>query len=236
MHRNVLPRQFDAFRNHSARARAVLMRATREPPDQASPHSRLAFGHTRWRRFLLIFSTACLTLGLMAAGVVRGVLPVWADFRGQQQIKLSITQITGFGHGTFPEFFQTADGDSHPVLVAVLDDVEILGVCASSKVDVPFGSIVARIVSDADTPIRAQTLEMAIEEITVNDIAIGDLGLNTGAFTEGGTPREVRTGRLPIDGRNLRLTVHAKVRWITVEGLRGSGIRVSTGTTVQECF
>ncbi|GAB2662158.1 DUF6230 family protein [Nocardia goodfellowii] len=181
-----------------------------------------------------MFGAACAALCLMIAGVLRGALPVWADFRGQQAIKISISQITGYGHGSFPEFFQTADGRSHPVLVAALDEVEIQGLCASSKVDVPFGSIVARVTSD--TPVHIQALEMAIEEITITDFASHTLGLNSGAFTADGVPREVWQGRLPIDGRNLHLSVNAKVRWVDVKGVKGAGIHVSTGLTVQECF
>ncbi|MGK5552607.1 DUF6114 domain-containing protein [Actinomadura kijaniata] len=107
--------------------------------DASGPGSPPSGGGTRWPRFIAAFTSACLVLALMVTGVLRGALPVWAALRGEQYIKVSVQQVIGYGHGAFPQFFQTGDGETRPVLVAALDDAHIRGVCASSKVRSPLG-------------------------------------------------------------------------------------------------
>ncbi|WP_168212222.1 DUF6230 family protein [Actinomadura rubteroloni] len=165
--------------------------------------------------------------------MLQGSLPVWATLRGEQYIKLSITQITGYGRGSSPQLFRSMDGKSHPVLVAAVDDARIRGLCASSKVKAPFGTVVARFVVPPDGPVvRVRSLRMAIQDIEIADLADGALTLGR----PGGGARDARPGSLPLDGRDLRLAVHAKVRWVTVEGMKASGMRLSTGTAVKECY
>ncbi|MFI6515593.1 DUF6230 family protein [Spirillospora sp. NPDC050679] len=211
--------------------------AERVPTVPSEADGILLEGRTRWHRFLAVLTGACLVLAAMVTGVLQGKLPVWAALRGDQYIKVSIAQVTGYGHGAFPQFFQTGDGRSHPVLVAALDDVAVRGVCASSKVRVPFGSVVARLTTSPEGPaIAMRAMQMAIEQVEITDLAGTGVDLNRAAEAADGTPREARPGRLPIDGRNIRFSVHAKIRWVTVRGMKASGMRLSTGMKVKECF
>src|SRR5690349_19903343 len=109
-------------------------------------------GRTRWRHFTGMLAAALTVLTVMVIGVFQGVLPVSAALRGKQNIKLSITQVTGYATGSFPKFFQNRDGDNQPVVVIGLQKVSLQGLCASGKVNTPLGAYVIRFASNPGGP------------------------------------------------------------------------------------
>lgn len=195
-------------------------------------------GRTRWRRFLGLMLPAGTVLALMILGVLQGALPVSAAVQGEQRIKISATQVSAQGSGSFPQFFQTQDGQNHTVVVIGLDQLRVQGLCASGKVDTPLGPYVVRITTAADgPPLQVGNLQAAIEGI--DGVGIGGQGvsLNRVVTAPGGVPVDSGPpGTLPINVQGLVLDVHANVRWVTVSSLKLSGVGLTAGLNVPECF
>jgi hypothetical protein len=195
-------------------------------------------GHTRWRRFFGLLASALTVCAVMIAGVLEGVLPVSAALRGNQSIKLSIQHVSVYADGSFPRFFQTRDGHNHTVVVVGLHQVRVEGLCASGKASTPLGSYVLRITTPpGGQHLQVDDLQMALEGIDGVQITGGSVSLNRGATSAKGVPAESGLpGTLPITATDLTLRIHGSVRWLTASGLKLSGVGLTTGRDVKECF
>ena len=196
-------------------------------------------GYTHWRRFVGLLFPALIVVSLMIMGVLQGTLPVSAAMQGQQRIKLSIDRFSAYSYGSFPQFFQTRDGQRHTVVVVGLRDLRAEGMCASGKVDTPLGPFVIRInTRPGGRPFHAADVQMAVEEVNGADVAGQSLSLNRAATLPDGTPTEAGPpGTLPINAKTLTLSLHANLRWVTASGLNLSGVDLlAPGLHAKECF
>lgn len=195
-------------------------------------------GRTRWRRFVGLLLPALTVLTVMVLGVLHGVLPVSAAVQGQQRIKITATQASALGSGSFPQFFQTQDGQNHTVVVLGLDQLRVQGLCASGRVDTPLGAYVVRITTaPGGPPLQVGNLQAAIEGIDGLNIGGQTVSLNRVVTAPNGVPVDSGApGTLPINVTGLVMDLHANVRWVTVSSLKLSGVGLSAGLNVPECF
>ncbi|MBA0124677.1 hypothetical protein H0B56_03890 [Haloechinothrix sp. YIM 98757] len=210
----------------------------------ASPHADESAeprhgGRTRWRRFAGLLVPALLIAVVMVFGVLHGVLPIAVAAEGQQRIKVEIEEMTATGYGAFPQFFESQDGQRHPVVVVGFSDMRATGMCGSGKVETPIGDYVLRAESQDEDgqPVQASDVKLAIENIDGANLGGETLSLNRHETAPDGTPVDSGPeGTLPITARSVLLDVHADVRWLTTSGLRLSGVDLTAGTNVEECF
>lgn len=195
-------------------------------------------GRTRWRRFAVVLTGALALAVAMCLGIVEGVLPVALALDGQQRIKITAEEFGGIATGAFPQFFETEDGERHTVVVVGLDDVRLRALCASGSVPTPIGTYVLRLTTPVDgDPVQAGSIRFAVESLDGLGLAGQQLLVNRDATAPDGTPRDAGSpGSLPIQTRALTLDLSATVRWATVDSLALTGLDLTLGDDVPECF
>ena len=204
----------------------------RAPMVMSAPRRRL-----RWRRFGLLFVPAMLALLMLGACAATGAVPVALALEGQQTLKISAKSLTTRVGGTFPEFFQTRDGQRKATVVVALSDLKARGLCVSTRADTAVGKFVLRAETPPDGPeVSAGDVKFALESIDGVDVLGQQLGLNR-AFTPDGTPTDAGgPGAVPVQAGNLALNVSATARWATVNQLQISNLSLRIGDDQPECL
>lgn len=194
-------------------------------------------GRTRWRRFVGLLLPVLLVVALMISGVLNGRLPISVAAEGQQRIKIEIKEMSASGYGAFPQFFETQDGRRRTVVVIGLSDARATGLCGSGKVKTPIGDYVLRVETKGDQQLRVDDFQMAVENVDGADFVGGAIEVNRHDTAPDGTPVDSGDeGTLPLTLRSLLLDLHADVRWITASGMTLSGMDLTAGLAVPECF
>lgn len=203
--------------------------------DSATGTAEPGTGRTRWRRFAGLLTPVLLAVALMFVGVLTGSLPISVAAEGQQRIKIELKEMSATAHGAFPRSFQTQDGRRHTTVVIGLSEARATGLCASGKVETPIGDYVLRVKSTKQ--LHIDDLRLAVENVDGATLAGGAVALNRHETAPDGTPIDSgHAGTLPITVRSLLLDLHADVRWVTASGINLSGVDITVGPTVPECF
>lgn len=188
-------------------------------------------------RFAAAFLSGLLALVMMIAGMLLGIVPVSAELVGDVTVEVSIRQLTTSAGGVFPQLTQTRAGDRQIVLAVDLHDTRAEEVCVSGAVDSVFGTQVLRITSRPGHV-------LAIAEVSLAMDAFADVRMLSGSFAIDGlstTPDGIvvldqRPGRLPIEVHDLKVRIHATIRWVSLRGVDQSGVDMDMGHDVTECF
>lgn len=196
-------------------------------------------GRIVWHRFALALTPAVIALALLGLGATTGAVPVAVAVEGQQALKVSVKRYHADMSATFPSFFQDANGQKNTVLVLSLRNLEVQGLCVSTKVDTPMGPYVLRITTpDAGAPVSAGDVTLAIQDLHGLDLKTSLLEANKERprTPTGDSLADVHTGGpVPLTFDQLRVNVNMTVRWLTANQLELSGLNVSGNLAQREC-
>lgn len=195
-------------------------------------------GRTRWGRFGVILLAVLLAAAGMVGAAATGLVPVALATDGRQHVKVTAAEFGAVATGVFPQFVQDADGARRPVVVVGLGDVRVRGLCASGAVPTPVGTWVLRLDTPPDgEQIRAGDVQFAIDSVDGLGAAGQRLLVNRQETGPDGIPVDVAApGELPLLAEGLQLDLSATVRWASVADLALSGLDLTIGDDVPECF
>ncbi|WP_146251324.1 DUF6230 family protein [Nocardia tenerifensis] len=192
---------------------------------------------TRWGRFSALFCSGLLVVALTVAGMIYGVVPVSAQLYGEVSIKVSLQHLSTSAGGIFPQAIQSRSDGQIFALKVTLHDTVVEGLCASGRVDSLFGSQVLRISSKPGHQVRIAETSLAMDSFENVEVIAGSLAVDGVSTTPDGLVLiEGYPGRLPIDVRDLKMQLHATIRWTSIQGLSQSGTDMDMGRDVAECF
>ncbi|MER7433630.1 DUF6230 family protein [Pseudonocardia alni] len=193
-------------------------------------------GHVRGRRFAMVFLPSMPALGLLAAGVAGGAVPVALAMEGRQTLKFTAARFDAEARGALPSFVQNQDGSRQPVVVLQLSGITIAGACVSTAVDTPLGSYVLPAVTEDSMPIVVGDAQIAIESLDGVGAAGQQVLLNRSETAPDGTPVDTSTGGVPVTAGGLALDIRATARWATVNQLTLSRLRLQVGQDQPKCL
>lgn len=207
-------------------------------PQQLAPEVARHRGYIRWSRFAMLLVPALLTVALLGAGAASGAVPVAVAMQGRQTVKITAKSLSLDATATFPQFFQTQDGQRSTVVAVDLRDLALQGLCASTRVDTPIGAYILRITSpDNGSTIRVGDLAFGLEKVDSFDFQGRQVSLNHNATTAEGIPTDSGDpGFLPIKIDGLGLDVNATVRWATANQVHLADLTVAGGRDQRECY
>lgn len=195
-------------------------------------------GHVVWYRFTVVFVPALLALALLAVGAYIGVVPVALAIEGKQGVKATAKTFTFDGTATFPGFFQTQDGERRTVVPVTLRNLQIQGVCVSTKVPTPFGDYVLRITSPSNSDeIKVGDATFGVDNVDRLNFIGDSVNVNYGARTADGTPTDMGIrGYVPMVVSNLKLGLDLNIRYVTANQLHLNGLTMAGSTGQHECY
>lgn len=196
-------------------------------------------GRIVWHRFGLVLTPALLALALLGVGAATGAVPVALAVEGEQSLKVTAKSYSADMGATFPSFVPGPSGGQDTVLVLSLRNLDVDGLCVSTKVDTPMGPYVLRMTTpDAGAPVSAGDVTLAIQDFRGLDLRSDLLSANTR------TPRRPGAGSLaaigasdsvPLTFDRLKVGVNVTVRWITANQLQLSGLNLAGNLSQREC-
>ncbi|HEY2099475.1 MAG TPA: DUF6230 family protein [Pseudonocardia sp.] len=208
--------------------------AHRRAPDGALTHHR---GHIHWPRFSLVFIPALLSLALLAFGAATGVVPVALAVEGKQGVQVTAKSFDTEGTATFPQFFQTQDGEHRTLVAVTLKNLKVQGLCVSTKVNTPVGHYVLRITSpDSGSEIKAGDVTIGVDTIDSLGFDGEQVRVNYGAKTPDGTPTDTGSrGFVPLEIDNLGFDLDLTIRWVVANQIHLNGLTLAGGLEQHEC-
>lgn len=208
----------------------------RRPTERQVRHHKR--GHVVWHRFTAVLVPALLALTLLAIGAYVGVVPVALAIEGKQGVKATARTFEADGTATFPGFFQTQRGEKRTILPVTLRNLQVQGLCVSTKVPTPLGDYVLRITSpNIGSVIRVGDATFGIDNIEALDFGGDGVDVNYAARTSDGIPTDSGIpGYVPFQVKNIVLDLDLNIRYVTANQLHLNGLTLAGSTGQRECF
>jgi Family of unknown function (DUF6230) len=192
-----------------------------------------ARGRIRWPRFAMLLLPALLALVLLGVAAATGAVPMAAAESGRHLLKISFTSFTASSATTLPRAFQTRDGQRRTEVVVSMRDMEVRGLCASTRVPTPVGVYVLRITGPT---ITADTLSFAMDSLDGLGVLGQQLSLrHTTGLLSGSQRGSDESGFLPLQVGGMALNVSFTIRWITAHRFHLDGVTLAGGRGQREC-
>jgi hypothetical protein len=211
---------------------------TREPGRHRADGGS-ASGRIVWHRFGLVLTPALIALVLLGVGAATGAVPVALAVEGEQSLKVTAKSYSADMGATFPSFVPGTDGGKDTVLVLSLRNLDVDGLCVSTKVDTPMGPYVLRMTTpDAGAPVKAGDVTLAIQDFRGLDLSSDRLSANTRTPHRPGAGSLAAIGAsdsVPLTFDQLRVGVNVTVRWITANQLQLTGLNLAGNLSQREC-